>query len=188
MIEELSSWTALSCVYAVVALVSFLYAVVSLVGAEVGDALDLDVDVDADADAGFDFAAVSPFALAVFGATFGLAGIITSIWFGVESIPSILISAGSGLVIGGAAQVLFIYVLSPSKSSHFSLQEAEGQEAQVTVSIPEGGQGQVTYNNVSGRVNLRARSATGKKIPSGEFVIIEKISGRNAVVRPLDSE
>jgi len=186
MFDDLSSWSALSCVYSIVAFISFIYAVLSLIGSEFGDVLD--VDMDADADAGFDFANVSPFALAVFGATFGLVGMITSIWLEVDSIPSILISAGAGIVIGGAAQILFIFVLSPSKSSHFSLQDAVGQEAQVSITIPEGGQGQVTFSNVSGRVNLGARSSTGERIASGEFVVIERISGRNAVVRPVDEK
>lgn len=186
MFDELSSWSALSCVYALVALVSFLFAVLSLVGTEFGDVLD--VDVDAGADTGVDFASVSPFALAVFGATFGLVGMITSVWLEINTIPSILISTASGLLVGGAAQALFLYVLSPSKSSHFSLDDdAIGREAQVTTTIPATGLGQVTFNNVSGRVKLGARSATGESIASGDFVIIEKITGRNAVVRPVES-
>jgi membrane protein implicated in regulation of membrane protease activity len=89
--------------------------------------------------------------------------------------------------VGGLAHVLFLYVLSPSKSSHFSLQEdAVGREVEVTISIPAEGRGQIAYNNVSGRVTMGARSATGEKISSGNTVIIEKVSGRNAVVRPVD--
>ena len=186
MLDELSSWSTLTCVYAFVAGISFLFAVVSLIGAEFGDVLD--VDVDADADAGVDFTSVSPFALAVFGATFGLVGMITITWLEMSSIPSILISAAAGLLVGGVAQALFLYVLSPSKSSHFSLEDAIGQEAQVSTTIPATGQGQVTFNNVSGRVLLGARSATGESISNGEFVIIEKITGRNAVVRPVKNE
>lgn len=187
MFDGLGSWTALTCVYAFVAAISFLFAVLSLIGTEFGDVLD--VDVDAGADTGFDFASVSPFALAVFGATFGLVGMITSTWLEMDPIPSILISAASGLLVGGLAQALFLYVLSPSKSSHFSLEDdALGREAQVTITIPASGKGQITFNNVSGRVRLGARSATGESIANGEFVVIEKISGRNAVVRPIPKE
>jgi membrane protein implicated in regulation of membrane protease activity len=179
--------SALNCVYAIVALVSFLFAVLSLIGTEFGDMLDVGADVDGDIDTGTDFANVSPFALAVFGATFGLVGLITSIWAEMDAIPSILIATASGLVVGGLAHVLFIFVLSPSKSSHFSLQEdAIGREVEVTISIPAEGKGQVAYTNVSGRVTLGARSATGEKIPAGKTVVIEKVSGRNALVRPVD--
>jgi membrane protein implicated in regulation of membrane protease activity len=186
---EIAGYSALQCVYALVALVSFLFAVLSLVGTELGDILDFggDVDVDADMDAGGGFANVSPFALAVFGATFGLVGLITSIWAEMEPIPSILISTAAGLVVGGLAHVLFIYVLSPSKSSHFSLEDdAVGREVEVTISIPANGKGQVAYNNVSGRVTMGARSATGESIASGTTVTIEKVSGRNAFVRPVN--
>jgi membrane protein implicated in regulation of membrane protease activity len=184
---EIFGFSGLQCVYALVALLSFLFAVVSLIGTEFGDVLDVGADVDADVDAGGGFANVSPFALAVFGATFGLVGMITSVWAEMEPIPSILIATASGLVVGGLAHVLFLYVLSPSKSSHFSLQEdAVGREVEVTISIPAEGRGQIAYNNVSGRVTMGARSATGEKISSGNTVIIEKVSGRNAVVRPVD--
>ena len=121
--------------------------------------------------------------------TFGLVGLITVLWADMEPIPSILISAAAGLVVGGLAQALFLYVLSPSKSSHFSLEEdAIGREAQVTISIPGDGQGQISYNNVSGRVRLGARSATGERIANGQLVIIERIVGRAAVVRPVENE
>lgn len=186
---EIFGDSALNCVYAVVALVSFLFAVLSLIGTEIGDALDLgaDVDVDVDSEGGFDFINISPFALAVFGATFGLVGLITSVWAELTAIPSILIASGAGLLVGGLAHVLFIFVLSPSKSSHFSLEEdAVGREVEVTITIPADGRGQVAYNNVSGRVTLGARSATGEEIRSGNTVVIVKLAGRNAVVQPVD--
>lgn len=187
MLDELGSFNTLSCVYAIVAFVSFLFALLSLVGSEVGDAVDFDVDTDVDT--GVDFASISPFAIAIFGATFGLTGLITTIWLEMPAITSILVSTGVGIIFGGLAQVLFIYVFSPSKSSHFSLEDdAMGREAQVTVTIPADGLGQISYNNVSGRVRLGARSATGQVIPNGQFVLIEKIVGRAAMVRPLEKE
>ena len=184
---EILGFSALNCVYALVALVSFLFAVLSLIGTEFGDVLDVGGDVDVDADAGGGFANVSPFALAVFGATFGLVGLITSVWAEMEPIPSILISTAAGVVVGGLAHVLFLYVLSPSKSSHFSLQEdALGREAEVIISIPAQGKGQIAYNNVSGRVTLGARSATGQMSPSGKTVRVLTVIGRSAVVQLAD--
>jgi len=186
---EIAGFDALQCVYAVVALVSFLFAVLSLIGTEIGDSMHVGAhaDIDADVDGGAGFTHVSPFALAVFGATFGLVGLITSVWAEMEPIPSILISTAAGLLVGGAAQALFIYVLSPSKSSHFSLEDdALGRDAEVTISIPANGKGQVAYNNVSGRVTMGARSSSGEPIPSGTTVVIKRVSGRNAIVRPLD--
>jgi hypothetical protein len=154
-----------------------------LVGAELGDILDF--DVDAESEGIFDFVSISPFALAMFGSIFGLVGLITRIWLEMGPIPSILLSVGSGFIIGAAAQAFFIYVLSPSKSSHFSLADDVGREAEVIISIPSNGLGQIAFNNVSGRVTLGARSSTGQEINNGDLVTIEKIVGRVAIVRSV---
>ena len=185
MLQDLFSSGILNIVYAIIVLVSFLFAVLSLIGAEVGDALDFDTD----ADGGFDLLSVSPFALAMFGAAFGLTGLISRLWLGMEAIPSILVATVGGLVIGGIAQGIFVYFFSPSRSSHYSLErDAIGREAEVTITIPSDGLGQIAYNNVSGRVNMGARSATDERISSGDLVIIEKIVGRVALVRPAGDE
>jgi membrane protein implicated in regulation of membrane protease activity len=185
MLQDLFSSGFLNFVYAAIVLISFLFALFSLIGMEVGDALDF----DADTDGGFDLLSVSPFGLAMFGAAFGLAGLISRLWLDMEAIPSILVATFSGLVIGGLAQAFFLYFLSPSRSSHYSLeQDAVGREAEVTITIPAEGLGQIAFNNVSGRVTVGARSATDERISSGDLVIIEKIVGRVAQVRPAGDD
>ncbi|MDX1613372.1 MAG: NfeD family protein [Candidatus Promineifilaceae bacterium] len=185
MLEEIFSAGPLNLIYGTIVVISFLFALLSLIGAEVGDALDF--DLDADADGGLDFISISPFAMASFGSAFGITGLVARIWFEMEALPSIVWATGLGLLFGVVAQAFFIYVLSPTKSSHFSLeQDAIGREADVTVTIPEKGLGQVAFNNVSGRVNLGARSAAGGRIEAGQSVIIEKVVGRIALVRPTD--
>lgn len=187
MLQEFLASGTLNLIYAGLILISLIYAVIALVGAEFGDALDIDMDVDVDADTGMDIASISPFAMAMFGATFGLTGLITRIWLEMEAIPSVLWAVGVGIVIGGVAQVLFIYVLSPSRSSHFSLaDDAIGRQVEVIITIPNSGLGQIAFDNISGRVTLGARSATGKQIKRGDSVTIEKITGRVAVVRPVE--
>lgn len=185
MLEELFASGTLNLVYAGILLVSFFFALLSFIGAEIGEAFDFDFDMDGDG--GFDFVNISPFALAMFGATFGLAGLITRIWLEMNVTPSVLWSAGLGLIIGALAQAFFLYVLSPSKSSHYSLQEdAIGREAEVIITIPSSGLGEVAFNNVSGRVKLGARSVSGKEIPSGDVVIIKRIVGRVAFVQRVE--
>lgn len=187
MFQEFLASGTLNLIYAVLILISLIYAIIALVGAEFGDALDIDMEVDVDADTGMDIASVSPFALAMFGATLGLTGLITRIWLEMEPIPSILWAVGIGVIVGGLAQVLFIYVLSPSRSSHFSLSDdALGREVEVIITIPAEGLGQIAYDNVSGRVTLGARSANSKEIKRGEVVKIEKVTGRVAVVSLVD--
>lgn len=185
MLEELATVGTLVIVYAIVLLISFVFAVLTLVGAEFGDALD--VDIEADIDSGLNFVNISPFVLAMFGAAFGLTGLITRLYFEMGNLPSILWSTAVGLLVGFAAQALFVYVLSPSKSSHYSLNtDATGREAEVIITVPADGLGTIAFDNVSGRVTLGARSASGEEIRRGTFVIIERITGRVAVVRPSD--
>lgn len=186
MLQEFLASGTLNLVYAGTVLVSFIFAAVSLFGAEVGDAFDF--DVDADADTGFDFISLSPFALAMFGAAFGLTGLITRLWLEMNVIASVLWAVGSGIAVGAAAQIFFIYVLSPSKSSHFNLaDDAIGREVEVIITIPGNGLGQIAYDNVSGRVTMGARTSSNKQIKRGEFVIIEKVTGRVAIVRPIEN-
>jgi membrane protein implicated in regulation of membrane protease activity len=189
MLKEFLASGTLNLVYAGVVSVSFVFALITLLGAEFGDALDLGFDADVDADTGFDFISVSPFALAIFGAAFGMTGLITRLWLDMGAIPSILWAVAAGIAVGGLAQVFFIYVLSPSKSSHFSLvDDAVGREVEVIITVPGSGLGEVAYDNVSGRVKLGARSATGKQIKRGELVLIERVTGRVAMVRPVERE
>lgn len=177
----------LSAIYSALLGISLLFVVLSLLGADATDALDLDLDVDLDSD-GLDLPSVSGFALAVFLASFGAIGLIT-LGVGMGAIGSVMSAFFAGLVLGTAAQALFIYVLSPTKSSHFSLSDdAVGRRADVIISIPDGGQGKIAFDNPSGRVTLGARSTSGEPIPSGEAVIVEKVVGRVAHVHPLGRE
>jgi membrane-bound ClpP family serine protease len=125
-------------------------------------------------------------ALAIFGAFFGLTGLVTNMWMGMSAIPSVLLALVVGIIFGGLTQVLYVYVLSVSKSSHYSLANDEaGRSAEVIISIPNEGVGTIAFDNVSGRVTLGARSTTGKQIVKGSVVRVEKIVGRVAYVRPL---
>jgi membrane protein implicated in regulation of membrane protease activity len=182
MIQEFIQSGALNIVYAAILFSSFIFALLSVLGADAGD-----VDIDLDVDSGLGLLNLSPFVLAVFGATFGLTGLLTRFYFEMAAFPSIMWSTGVGLVVGILGQVFFIYVLSPSKSSHFSLRDdAMGRQAEVIITIPADGLGTIAYDNVSGRVTLGARSATGEEIPRGRLIQIERITGRVALVRPVD--
>lgn len=175
----------LDIVYAGIVIVSFLFAFLSLIGAGLDQVFDFDLGTDGEGP--FDLVGISPFSAAVFGSAFGLTGLITHLWLEMEAIPSVLWATGVGLLFGGVAQVFFLYVLSPSKSSHFSLErDTIGNEAEVTVAIPSDGLGQISFTNVSGRVGLGARSGTGKEIATGTLVIIKKVVGRVAIVEPSE--
>jgi hypothetical protein len=188
MVQEFFSSGALNFIYAVAVFISFIFTVMMLLGAGIGDAFDFDFDADVDgaagADADFDFLSISPFALAMFGAAFGVTGLITRIAWDMGAAASLFWATLAGLVIGTLAQLLFLYVLSPSKSSHYSLADvAVGRDAEVIITIPAEGLGTVAFDTLSGRVTLGARAKMGKKIAKGQTVTIDKVTGRVAVVR-----
>lgn len=174
----------LDLIYIIILGISFVFALISLLGAEAGHAVDVNFDAHVDSHT-LDFIHVSPFALAAFGATFGLAGLLVRVWLGMGAMASILWASGAGLIFGVAAQLLFVYVLSPTKSSHYSLEkEAVGQAATVIVTVPAAGRGQIALDLPNGRVTLGAQSDTGQQIRTGEAVVIDRIIGRIAFVRP----
>ncbi len=105
MLGDFFSSGALNFVYAAAVIVSFIFAIVTLLGAEFGDALDFDADVDADS--GLDFLSISPFGLAMFGAAFGLTGLITRIWFDMDAGASLVWAVVVGLGIGILGPVAF---------------------------------------------------------------------------------
>jgi hypothetical protein len=176
MVQEFLQSGALNLVYAAVLFISFIFALLSMLGAD-GAELGGDADMD------MGLISISPFMLAAFGSTFGLIGLITRLYFDMEALPSLVWATGIGLIFGIAAQAFFIYVLSPSKSSHYSLQDdAVGRQAEVIVTIPADGLGTIAYDNVSGRVTLGARSSNGQEIPRGKLIQIERVTGRVAVV------
>ena len=186
MIAELLNSGPLNITYAIVLGVSFLFAVLSLLGAELGDVLDFDVDVEGD---GIDFINISPFALAMFGSVFGLTGLVTRTGFNMGVAGSLVWASLLGTVVGIGAQAFFIGVLAPSRSSHIDIEdEGVGQSADVITTIPATGKGLIAFENRSGRVQLGARSVNGEPISTGEAVVIEKIAGRVAYVRPMDMD
>jgi hypothetical protein len=188
MMQEFFSSGALNLIYVAAVFVSFVFAMLVLFGAGIGDAFDIDVETGIDAatpaDTDLDFLSISPFALAMFGAAFGLTGLVTRLAFDMGAAASLFWATVFGLIVGSVAQVLFLYVLSPSKSSHYSLADvAVGREAEVIITIPAEGLGTIAFDTMSGRVTLGARSAAGKAIAKGQAVSIEKVTGRVAVVR-----
>jgi hypothetical protein len=64
--------------------------------------------------------------------------------------------------------------------------DAVGRQAEVVITVPHDGLGQIAYDNVSGHITLGARSVSGHPIPRGSIVTIERVNGRVAVVRPAE--
>lgn len=126
------------------------------------------------------------YSLGLGAAVFGAVGLLLLLVFDVESATSILVSLGVGLIVGLIALTLLVYLPSRGKAEEALIDfDATGRRADVVISIPPNGLGEVTFRNGQERVNLGARSANGQPIGTGAVVVIERVTNRVAVVAPL---
>jgi hypothetical protein len=161
--------------------------------------MDHDVGVDHDVGAGVDHdgglggvhlsmwsAPVLSTLLVFFGGT----GIILENGFGIKApMITVPISIGTGLAFSLAVLILLSKLMtSMTGTTHQSLNECVGMEAEVVTPIPADGVGEVAYNLTTGRRTSPARSDEGVMIPGHSMVRICKVVGGTAVVRALVEE
>lgn len=185
-------------VYAAALLIGLIYAVFLIFFHGIGDALgDLDLDLHADLDTGdldlisADGAAeatgVSMLAVASFVSSFGAFGLIAATLLGAGSVISFVIALAGGLLIGIAAQVFFLYILSPTISSEVHQTRLIGQVAEITTPIPPNGVGQIAFVAQGSRITYSARATDETRaLERGTPVRIERIVGGMAYVTELD--
>lgn len=190
----------LHMVYAVALLIGVIYAGFLIFFHGIGDALgdlgfDLDGQVDAhtgdlhliDAEGAHEATGVSMLAIASFVSSFGGFGLIAVTLFGAGTVVSFLAALFGGLVIGVAAQVFFLYILSPTISSEVRQMRLIGQAAEITTPIPADGVGQIAFVAEGSRVTYSARAAGEAEVfERGTPVRIERIVGGMAYVSRID--
>ena len=123
-------------------------------------------------------------ALMAFLTCFGAAGYLLtrlSEW----AVPAVLL----GALIGGAAGAYLVarflgLVLAGEREMDPEDYRLEGTVAQVTVSIPRGGTGEVVFSKVGARRSEAARSLGGSPIPRGAEVVITRYVDGKAIVQP----
>ncbi|GIV80684.1 MAG: hypothetical protein KatS3mg051_0038 [Anaerolineae bacterium] len=185
-------------VYAAALFIGLIYAVFLIFFHGIGDALgDLDLDLHADLDTGdldlisADGAAeatgVSMLAVASFVSSFGAFGLIAATLLGAGSVISFVVALAGGLLIGIAAQVFFLYILSPTISSEVHQTRLIGQVAEITTPIPPNGVGQIAFVAQGSRITYSARATDETRtLERGTPVRIERIVGGMAYVTELD--
>jgi len=90
----------------------------------------------------------------------------------------------SGIVVGGAVSYAFYRIMQATQaSSHARAGEEIGLEAEVTVSIPNGGMGEIAYVVRGSRFTNPARTIDGKELPARVMVKIVKQSGNTYIVQ-----
>jgi membrane protein implicated in regulation of membrane protease activity len=97
-------------------------------------------------------------------------------------------ASGLGIITGGvlaSAVYQFAHILySQQASSEVRMTGLVGQPAEVTVSIPGNGHGQVALVFKGERTTQIARSTDGRPIPAGTPVVVTALAGDSLVVVP----
>lgn len=201
--------SALNCLYAAALLVGFLYALFLLFFQGVGHAFDLsDVDlfghpldfgelfhfgghvdlaghdVDVSGHDGHEASGLSMLAISGFITAFGAFGLAATFLLQAPPLLSLLAAVVGGVLVGLAAQVFFIQVLSPTTSSNVQLSSLKGAPAEVIVPIPATGRGVIACVVGGQRLTLSASSSSGVAIARGTPAIIDSIHDGVAHVSP----
>lgn len=117
-------------------------------------------------------------------------------WFGATGyllvrFTPLYLTLGCALAAGIAGGTLMHLILAKIRAGDRRMDAAEysleGKIAQVTVSIPEQGVGEVVLALAGSRRSEAARSTEGQAIPQGSEVVIAEYRDGFALVTPLDS-
>jgi hypothetical protein len=128
---------------------------------------------------------LSPITVASFVTAFGAFGLIALGLFDTTARWSLAWAAVGGLVVAVIAHFAFGYFLiAPQGSSEVKMKDIVGAVAEVITPIPADSVGEVAFVAQGGRMTYTAKSASGISIARGTTVVIEKIVGGVAVVRP----
>lgn len=180
MADFLNGISALA-VFLGIAALGLLFLVVSLLFGEVLDNFGLDGAGDAGGPDGHGL--VDTRSVAVFVTAFGGFGAI-GIQSGLGVAASSLIGLGSGVVLGGAVALFGRFLYSQQATSSVSGSQLVGRTAQVTVTIPAGGIGQIACRIGEERVEKLARARDSVELKSGARVLIEEFTGDAVIVSP----
>jgi hypothetical protein len=117
----------------------------------------------------------------------GAVGLIAQLLFRTSTTVGLIWSIVAGALVALIALFLLVYLPSRGRAEEALLDfDAAGRRAEVVIAIPANGLGEVAFLDDQERINLGARSATGRAIPQGATVVIERVTRRIAVVSPPD--
>ena len=191
MPEFFATLGLLNLVYLILVIIGFIYALLALLGQGIGelDLPDFDLDLDSGDVPSFDHGeiglpSISPMSIASFMTAFGAFGLISSQLYNASTGTSLLFAIGGGLIVGGIAQAMFIYVFSPQTSSLRTQQDIVGLTAQVITPIPTDGVGQIAVVSRGSRTTYSARTKTDITFKQGDTVQIVELVGNIAFVEP----
>jgi hypothetical protein len=167
-------------VFVAIGAFGFLFLLISLF---VGELFDHGADL---VHSGFEHGGPSFFStrvLSVLVTAFGGTGAIAT-QMGAGIVTSSLIGGLSGVFFAGIIFAFARFLFSQQSSSDVRREDLIGRTAEVTVTIPPGGLGQVRCLVGETLVDRIAKAADGQTIVVHSVVTIESDTGQSVVVRP----
>ncbi len=184
MLELLSQISAVS-VFLGIAAIGFVFLLVSLIFGEIFDHFDFGHGFDHDLSHGGP-GFFSTRVLSVFITAFGGFGAI-GIYQGYGIFASSFFGFAGGIVLASVIYFFARFLFGQQASSATSAADLVGRTAEVTVSIPRGGVGQVRCLVGESMMDKIARTRDGEAVPFHTLVKIEEIIGDSAIVSTLGS-
>lgn len=135
------------------------------------------------------FGPFSPIVIAFFLTCFGGTGLILTSATRMNQFATLFLAGVSGFILAWLMVRIFNSVLGNiQSSSEVRLHSLIGVEAEVTVSIPPAGFGEIAYIAMGSRNTAPARSEDQQSIPRYSAVRITRIVGNLFFVRPVLEE
>jgi membrane protein implicated in regulation of membrane protease activity len=129
------------------------------------------------------YSPLSPVTIAMFISTFGGTGILYKRYFDPQIWIHVPMAAVSALIVAGIVSWIFYRIMLATQStSQPRAEEAIGMEAEVTVSIPHQGLGEIAYTLRGTRLTSSAKTADNKELPARAMVKIVKQVGNTYIV------
>lgn len=88
-----------------------------------------------------------------------------------------------GLLVGYTGWRIVKFFLSQQGFAEVTASDFVGVEAPLTLGIPQGGTGEITFNQKGKRLSLDVRSETGEPITTGTKVTVVSMAGSVGIVR-----
>jgi len=123
------------------------------------------------------FSPLSPTTVSAFVTAAGGMGYVSLVWWEWGPWGSGALALGSGLVFAALVFLLFAAVFrSTQGTSMVETRSLVGTQAEVSLAIPSGGPGEVTYVQKGQRSTMQARCADAAAVPRGAIVVIKSVS------------
>lgn len=193
MPSDLSSFVRLGtmdCAYFLAFLIGVVWAIVILIAgdfghSDAGDASAAMGHVDTFDTGSVAVSPISPIVISTFITSFGGAGIVSRVVFDVSGPVSLLYATLVGVALAGIMFLFYSkFLIASQGSSEVHVARLVGLTAEVTVSIPETGTGEIALVAGGSRVTYPARSSQRVAIQRGVLVTVDQMLGSIALVSP----